>query len=121
MKTSVGVSCLFQAEEGIRDIGVTGVQTCALPILDRCKQINDRYGHSGGDEALRLIAGALTSRVRAGDVVARLGGDELAVLLPGTDLGRAVALAEQLRVPALQLGLPDAGPGERKGKRLNSR
>src|SRR3712207_9528296 len=25
----------FQAEDGIRDIGVTGVQTCALPILDR--------------------------------------------------------------------------------------
>src|SRR3712207_4696976 len=24
----------FQAEDGIRDIGVTGVQTCALPILD---------------------------------------------------------------------------------------
>src|SRR3712207_8364138 len=23
----------FQAEDGIRDIGVTGVQTCALPIL----------------------------------------------------------------------------------------
>src|SRR3712207_8468022 len=25
--------CFFQAEDGIRDIGVTGVQTCALPIL----------------------------------------------------------------------------------------
>src|SRR3712207_4911921 len=38
----------FQAEDGIRDIGVTGVQTCALPIslttdellghLDRCRE-----------------------------------------------------------------------------------
>ncbi|SDN39245.1 diguanylate cyclase [Geodermatophilus sp. DSM 45219] len=82
-----------------------------LADVDRFKQVNDRYGHSGGDEALRRIAGALTGRVRAGDVVARLGGDELAVLLPGTDLGRAVALAEQLRVAALELGLPDAGPG----------
>src|SRR3712207_8398647 len=26
--------CFFQAEDGIRDIGVTGVQTCALPIFD---------------------------------------------------------------------------------------
>src|SRR3712207_6983885 len=26
--------CFFQAEDGIRDIGVTGVQTCALPISD---------------------------------------------------------------------------------------
>src|SRR3712207_7883852 len=32
---SVCVRCFFffQAEDGIRDIGVTGVQTCALPIL----------------------------------------------------------------------------------------
>src|SRR3712207_8803192 len=34
--TSLGVVCrccvFFQAEDGIRDIGVTGVQTCALPI-----------------------------------------------------------------------------------------
>ena len=43
--------------------------------------------------------------------MARLGGDELAVLLPGTDLGRAVALAEQLRAAALDLDLPGAGPG----------
>ena len=31
----VSVVCcffFFQAEDGIRDIGVTGVQTCALPI-----------------------------------------------------------------------------------------
>src|SRR3712207_4450598 len=28
-----GVFFFFQAEDGIRDIGVTGVQTCALPIL----------------------------------------------------------------------------------------
>jgi diguanylate cyclase (GGDEF)-like protein len=92
----------------------TGTSLAVVLVdVDRFKQINDRYGHSGGDEALRLIAGALTSRVRAGDVVARLGGDELAVLLPGTDLGRAVGLAEHLRVAALQLelGLRDAGPG----------
>lgn len=82
-----------------------------LADVDRFKQVNDLHGHGGGDEALRLIADALTSRVRAEDVVARLGGDELAVLLPGTDLGRAVALAEQLRAAALDLDLPGAGPG----------
>ena len=71
--------------------------------MEGFKEVNDRHGHGGGDEALRLIADALTSRVRAGDVVARLGGDELAVLLPGTDLGRAVTLAEELRTAALAL------------------
>src|SRR3712207_7396850 len=31
----------FQAEDGIRDIGVTGVQTCALPILERLGRVED--------------------------------------------------------------------------------
>src|SRR2546430_11574602 len=38
MKTERGVRCLFfffQAEDGIRDLTVTGVQTCALPISDK--------------------------------------------------------------------------------------
>jgi diguanylate cyclase (GGDEF)-like protein len=82
-----------------------------LVDVDRFKEVNDRHGHGGGDEALRLIADALTSRVRAGDVVARLGGDELAVLLPGTDLGRAVTLAEELRTAALELEPSGGGPG----------
>src|SRR5947209_18260768 len=40
----------FQAEDGIRDIGVTGVQTCALPISG-----NDEWLHIGsrGDAGIR--------------------------------------------------------------------
>ena len=82
-----------------------------LADVDRFKEVNDRHGHGGGDEALRLIADALTSRVRSGDVVARLGGDELAVLLPGTDLGRAMTLAEELRTAALALDPSGGAPG----------
>src|SRR3712207_7098637 len=33
-----GVLFFFQAEDGIRDIGVTGVQTCALPIVRGYKE-----------------------------------------------------------------------------------
>jgi diguanylate cyclase (GGDEF)-like protein len=68
--------------------------------LDHFKQLNDRHGHPGGDEALRCVAGLLSARVRGGDLVARLGGDELGVLMPGADETRAVALAEQLRAEA---------------------
>ncbi|MGY1683028.1 diguanylate cyclase [Geodermatophilus sp. SYSU D01176] len=82
-----------------------------LADVDHFKEVNDLHGHGGGDEALRLIATTLLARVRAGDVVARLGGDELAVLLPGSDLGRAAALAEELRAAALELRLPAAGRG----------
>lgn len=48
--------------------------------LDRLKLINDRYGHSGGDLALRDLGSVLASFFREADVVARLGGDEFFVL-----------------------------------------
>jgi diguanylate cyclase (GGDEF)-like protein/PAS domain S-box-containing protein len=48
---------------------------------DNMKRINDRYGHSAGDEALRETAQVLLEAVREADVVGRLGGDEFAVLL----------------------------------------
>src|SRR5947209_13456677 len=38
----------FQAEDGIRDIGVTGVQTCALPICSRCE-----FDSTRGDQPCR--------------------------------------------------------------------
>jgi diguanylate cyclase (GGDEF)-like protein len=80
--------------------------------IDHFKHINDRHGHPGGDEALRQVAALLSRRVRAGDLVARLGGDELAVLLPGSDLDRAVELAERLRCEAAELVPPGFGAGE---------
>ena len=80
--------------------------------IDRFKTLNDRHGHPGGDEALRAVAGLLSSRVRGGDLVARLGGDELAVLMPGADLDRAVELAERLRSEATQLRPSGFEPGE---------
>ena len=48
--------------------------------VDGLKGINDGYGHSEGDRALRKTAEVLLSVFRDTDVVARLGGDEFAVL-----------------------------------------
>ncbi len=53
--------------------------------LDGFKLINDTYGHSAGDEVLRLVGVRLMSRLRKVDVVARVGGDEFAVVL--SDVG----------------------------------
>jgi diguanylate cyclase (GGDEF)-like protein len=80
--------------------------------LDHFKRINDRHGHAAGDEALRAVADLLRSRVRDGDLVARLGGDEIGVLLPGTDLDRAGALAESVRREAASLAPADLVTGE---------
>jgi len=49
--------------------------------LNEFKQINDRYGHSFGDQVLQNIAGLIAETVRETDTVARFGGDEFVVLL----------------------------------------
>jgi diguanylate cyclase (GGDEF)-like protein len=89
----------------------SGVAVVLLDV-DHFKAINDRHGHPGGDEALRQVAQLLAARVRAGDLVARLGGDELAVLLPGSDLDRAVELAERLRRESAELAPSGFDAGE---------
>lgn len=49
--------------------------------LDGLKQINDTFGHRGGDAAIREFAHRGLLVARSSDTVARLGGDEFAVLL----------------------------------------
>jgi diguanylate cyclase (GGDEF)-like protein len=71
--------------------------TLVLFDLDHFKQINDRFGHQGGDTVLRSTAAVIRGRVRETDISARVGGEEFAVLLPGTDLSGGQSLAENLR------------------------
>lgn len=48
--------------------------------LDGLKQVNDTFGHAGGDALLAAVAERIRSGLRAGDVAARLAGDEFTVL-----------------------------------------
>ena len=66
--------------------------------LDHFKQINDKYGHLGGDACLRHFADLLRHYVRRdSDIIARIGGEEFVVILPASTESDAIAMAEQLR------------------------
>ena len=51
--------------------------------LDGLKGINDRFGHSEGDRALRDAAGVISRTFRESDIIARHGGDEFVVMAAG--------------------------------------
>ena len=67
--------------------------------LDRFKQLNDRYGHAAGDEALVAFADVLVESLRKPDDAFRIGGDEFAVLVAEAteeDMRQVVARVETL-------------------------
>ncbi len=65
--------------------------------IDWFKRINDRFGHQMGDSVLRDVAVRLLQCVRKSDLVFRYGGEEFAILMPHTDLEKALNLAERIR------------------------
>ena len=65
--------------------------------LDFLKKINDTYGHSYGDLAIKTIANVLKSNARSVDIPARIGGEEFDVLLPGITSEGAMIAAERIR------------------------
>lgn len=79
--------------------------------VDNFKHYNDHFGHSAGDQCLKIVAQALENTLqRAGDIVARYGGEEFVVLLPSTELDGAVVFAEKLRLSVMALALPATSP-----------
>lgn len=78
--------------------------------LDGFKQVNDRHGHSAGDEILRIFANAAVDAIREDDLFARIGGDEFVALLtiPTIADGDHVASLVHRRISAIlgKTGLP---------------
>ena len=70
--------------------------------IDDFKVINDSRGHQSGDAMLKVVGDIMRSAVRVFDVCARWGGDEFAVLMPNSDQGSAVAVAERIRLRTAQ-------------------
>lgn len=65
--------------------------------LDFFKKVNDTYGHNSGDLVLRESAAVVKGVVRKEDIQGRFGGEEFIVILPNTELKKAVELAERIR------------------------
>lgn len=65
--------------------------------LDKFKEINDKYGHFAGDEALKKSASIILGSTRVSDVVCRFGGDEFIAFLPETNPKSAFRVAEKIR------------------------
>jgi diguanylate cyclase (GGDEF)-like protein len=85
-------SLLRRPESGPDNTATSG--SVAVLDIDNLKPINDTLGHTVGDKAIRAVARAMRSLVRADDMLFRWGGDEFLVLmfkLPQPDAARRIA------------------------------
>lgn len=64
--------------------------------LDKFKQLNDNYGHQGGDAVLTAVAERITALLRDTDIFGRYGGEEFGVVLPETALDGALMVANRI-------------------------
>ena len=88
--------------EAARDMAEKNARRLGKPVavlafdLDHFKSINDRFGHTVGDDVLKLFASIANTSLRLTDFVVRLGGEEFAAIMPGT-LEEGMVVAERVR------------------------
>lgn len=90
-----------------REIDIARRHDQALSLLimdiDNFKAINDKYGHSSGDRALKVLADTIVQTLRRSDVAYRYGGEEFICLLSNTDIDAASIVAERIRIAISQI------------------
>ena len=77
--------------------------------IDHFKNVNDRFGHSVGDFALKKLTEMLKNNIRKIDILARWGGEEFMILLPETPKKHAVYVAEKLKHLLSNTDMPGVG------------
>jgi diguanylate cyclase (GGDEF)-like protein len=87
---------LLQAEE-LRSRRSGRTLCLAMLDLDHFKEVNDRYGHAGGDEVLRAFARIAARSARRSDLFGRWGGEEFVWVLPETVRSDAECALQRLR------------------------
>lgn len=99
--------CLFQ--EWKRLAREEQPLSLVLIDIDHFKAYNDRYGHLAGDQCLHRVAQLLKSMaLRPADLVSRYGGEEFAVILPGTPMAGAEAVAQRIQQGIAKLNIDHA-------------
>lgn len=77
--------------------------------LDRFREVNERYGHRGGDQVLRAVAAVLRSTLRKEDMLVRFAGEQFLVFLPMVPGPGAVVVAGRLRRAIASTPIPLEG------------
>ena len=94
-----------------REVDLAQRQHTSLPLvvldIDHFKTVNDSYGHSVGDLALRTLPDSIIDTLRRSDIAFRYGGEEFTLVLSNTDKASAHLVAERIRVAASQLSCND--------------
>jgi len=72
--------------------------------LDHFKQVNDTYGHEGGDQVLKAFSRATADQLREVDILGRWGGEEFIYILSGAS--QAEGVMERVRLAAESLVIP---------------
>lgn len=77
--------------------------------IDHFKEVNDTWGHNGGDVVLQRVAHLIRDALREGDILGRIGGEEFAAALIGADKEHALEIAQRIRrtVANTVIALPD--------------
>ena len=90
---------LFRSGPALLETSRRAARPAALLLmdLDGFKIINDCHGHPGGDRLLVAFARLAHDYLPPNSLVCRVGGEEFAALLPGADLERAHAVADEIR------------------------
>ena len=86
----------LQRQKALADRGSLGFAICYVD-LDYFKRVNDRFGHTQGDEVLKAFADIAAKAVREEDFVARLGGEEFILVLTNASVVDARRVADRLR------------------------
>ena len=89
---------LNRLEDEICRAKTEGYPLCLIMTdIDDFKAINDTYGHQFGDDVISRVAAVFKSVVKSKGIVGRYGGEEFLIILPGSGLEEACALAERIQ------------------------